>query len=139
MKYFYLGLEAKVRENNKFTDECSLMDAAKHAAKKNGTPIRIFVMDECNKSHLWGVVDPDGKLVDKMYKPITFYPEEEAHIRSIFDTAVEKIKVVPLYNNIYRVHGLEAAVKHFLNNEEEHSEFMFKAIKQIVGDLDLML
>jgi hypothetical protein len=57
--FYYLGLEASLRENKYY----NLPDAEKdalHACKRMGIPIRIFCMKDNNKSHLISVVHPNA-------------------------------------------------------------------------------
>jgi len=136
MKYFFLGLEARLRGDNTYQKEAEAIEAAVHCAKKNALPVRIFVMDEFNKSHLYTVIKADGTQDVILYKPMTFYPEDEKAIRCLFDGALMRIRQVPTYYNCFKVHGLEAALKQYLNAENEHPEYMLKAIKQTVGDLE---
>jgi hypothetical protein len=63
MEYFYLGLEAQLRENNKFPDLMSATKAAIHAATKLGYSVRVFLMDEFRNSIVVEKVNPG--LVDQ--------------------------------------------------------------------------
>lgn len=70
-EYYYLGLEASLRDNKYHCYEEAVQDAG-HAAYKRRVPIRIFKMQPNNKAELVEIVDPGDpicKKYDKVYTP----------------------------------------------------------------------
>lgn len=59
-EYFYLGLEARVRNTNKFYTLGETIRIAGIAAKEAYVPIRIFGMLPGAQASLLGVVDASG-------------------------------------------------------------------------------
>lgn len=51
-EYYFLGLEAKTRENNKYLDLDDAIQVAAYVCKKTKTPVRIFRMLKNNKAIL---------------------------------------------------------------------------------------
>jgi hypothetical protein len=61
MVYYYIGLEARLRDN-KYQDLDAAMAAAVYASRRIGYPLRIFKMNPNNKAELVRVISPDGKI-----------------------------------------------------------------------------
>ena len=51
-EYYFLGLEAKTRENNKYADLDDAIEVAAYVCKKVKTPVRIYKMLKNNKAIL---------------------------------------------------------------------------------------
>ena len=61
MVYYYIGLEARLRDN-KYKDLDAAIAAAVYASRRIGYPLRIFKMNPNNKAELIKVVRPDGEI-----------------------------------------------------------------------------
>lgn len=58
-KYYYLGLEARTRTDNRYWDLEEAKKTASFAAKRLNVPIRIFAMKANNHSEMVLVITPD--------------------------------------------------------------------------------
>ena len=135
--YYYLGMEACVRDNKYASLEKALEDAA-HVSKREGFPIRIFEMNECNKSKMIKVVKPDGKIDEKVQNPEDLHNytcDEFAGLRQILDEALDHIKKVPQLYGIYQIKGVEPALAEYLAWENPNHGEILKAIKEITPNL----
>lgn len=66
--YYYIGLEARMRDN-KYKDLDAAIAAAAYAARKIGMPLRIFKMNLNMKGELVKIVKPNGDVLDKENRP----------------------------------------------------------------------
>lgn len=56
--YYFIGPEAKLRDNNKHSEYETALNDAKYAAKKLNVPVRIFIMKDDNTHELYSIVKP---------------------------------------------------------------------------------
>jgi hypothetical protein len=62
IKYYYIGLEARLRGNNKYQDLDKARIVAAYSAKVLRVPVRIFAMLENNHSEVAEVVEVEAAL-----------------------------------------------------------------------------
>lgn len=135
--YYYLGMEAKVRSNKYNSLEKALEDAL-HVANYDNTPIRIFQMDDCNRSKVLKVAKPDGRIEDKLQdaEDMHNYTCEEFYgLKQMLTEAIDHIQKVPQLFSIYRVKGIEPALAEYLAWENPNSSQILKAIKEVTPEL----
>lgn len=63
MVYYYIGLEARLRDN-KYQDLDGAIAAAVYASRRIGYPLRVFKMNPNNKASLIRIVKPDGEITE---------------------------------------------------------------------------
>ena len=70
IKYYYLGLEARTRTDNRYWDLEEAKKTASFVSKTLNIPIRIFAMKANNHSEMVQVITPDEAplyAIEKVY------------------------------------------------------------------------
>lgn len=138
---YILGLEARIRHNI-YEDLDDAINSAKYIASVQSESIRIYKHDkETKKSELFLVAHPDGVIAKKAltndlsggYGTFESLPPGYKTFQELHDKALETVTTVPVYQNLWKEHGMEWTMRHYIVKETEYDDpdYVIKMFKKV--------